>query len=402
MLTRVYCSVALLSFLTIADPSAAAAQPRDRPSARPAQRDLAPARTTAPSDASIVAEGWTALASGRVEVAARAADRILARRRWDHAAILLKVTALSAADPLRGLMAYEGWLGARSTKDDIGLLEPVARELLVQLAKSGNRDLRDDARRLLARAGIRLPAAPAGSVEGPSYDEEAARAQEGNAASLHRLERAAADPTVPDKTDVALALQQLGTSGVPGLLTLLQASAGPNRAAAAAALGRIKAPEAIPVLRESLRDPDPYVRNSAAVALARLGEQDGQAYVQRMLDSDVPDLRLMAAEAWDGQNGPWVAAIAPLLQNRDGVTRLRAARLLAPVDPEAAGRTLHDAAIDENPAVRAEALKEIAAASRAQALVADLAQLRRALRDPDAYIRLQAAGAVLAAASAGH
>lgn len=386
MLTR---PPALLLLLVVSAASNALAQTRDRkPSSRAA----------AASDAATIADGWGALAGGRAAVAVRAADRVLARRPWDHAAVVLKIIAGSATDPIQGLNTYEQWM-RRSSSEDVGLLEPVAVEVLRQIAANADRDLRREAQRMLTRAG--LPAAPAAASDGePSFEEDSARARAGNADALKRLEAAAAAPTMPDQSELALALEHLGMAGVPGLLTILKNSAGPNRAAAAAALGRLKAHETVPVLRESMRDSDPLVRSSAAVALARLGTPDGQAFVQKMLESEVPDVRLMAAEAWDGQNGPWVAAVMPLLQNRDGLTRLHAARLIAPVDPEAARRTLQEASIDPNPVIRATALKEIVAVA-AQPGVADIAQLRRALRETDPAIRLQAAGAILESARGG-
>jgi HEAT repeat protein len=123
--------------------------------------------------------------------------------------------------------------------------------------------------------------------------------------------------------------------------------------------------------------------------------------VERMLQSEVPDLRIMAAEAYDGQNGAWVSAIMPLLENRDGVTRLQAARLIAPVNPEAARRTLQQAAGDPNPVIRAEAVSVMADVGATTPDVADLTQARRLLRDADPGVRLHAAAVLLAAARAG-
>ena len=123
--------------------------------------------------------------------------------------------------------------------------------------------------------------------------------------------------------------------------------------------------------------------------------------VEPMLQSEVPDLRIMAADAVDGQNGAWVAAIMPLLENRDGVTRLQAARLIAPVNPEAARRTLQEAAGDGNPVIRAEAVRVMEEVAPTSPDAADLPQARRLLRDRDPLVRLRAAGVLLAAARAG-
>ena len=159
-----------------------------------------------------------------------------------------------------------------------------------------------------------------------------------------------------------------------------------------------EARDAEPALVELIRDPDPFVRFSATVALARLGNQQGQQAVREMLDSAVPDIRLMAAEVWDGQNGPWVPAITPLLTDPNGLTRLRAARLLAAIDPDAVRRTLTDALADPNPVIRTETAKTLAQIAANGSGVADVGLLRRMLRDADPWTRLYAAQAVLAAA----
>jgi HEAT repeat protein len=184
-------------------------------------------------------------------------------------------------------------------------------------------------------------------------------------------------------------------------MTMLSSPAGPSRAAAAATLGRRKIDEAKSALQKLMIDPDPYVRSTAAVALGRMGDQQAMTIVERMLQSDVPDLRIMAAEAYDGQNGAWVSAIMPLLDNRDGVTRLQAARLIAPVNPEAARRTLQEAAGDQNPVIRAEAVRVMGDVAGKVPEIADVTQARRLLRDTDPAVRVPAAAVVLAAARAG-
>src|SRR6187402_1494688 len=113
------------------------------------------AQTSAPSDAATLAAGWNALASGQGAVAARSAGQVLARTPWSHAAIALQIEALAQSDPIKGLDAYEAWLGRRAG-DDAGLLEPVPRAILLQLANSGEADVRQSARRMLRDAGVPL------------------------------------------------------------------------------------------------------------------------------------------------------------------------------------------------------------------------------------------------------
>src|ERR1700752_871601 len=65
------------------------------------------------SDAGAIGAGWTAIAAGQYDEAVKRAETILRRRPWDRAALVLKISAHSAAAPLRGLDAYEQWINAR-------------------------------------------------------------------------------------------------------------------------------------------------------------------------------------------------------------------------------------------------------------------------------------------------
>lgn len=349
------------------------------------------------TDAAVVARGWTALAAGRPAAAVADADRVLTRRPWDHSAILLKVNAAAAVDPTKALDAYEAWLG--NGVDDAGLLEPVAREIARALAAAQG-PFRREARRVLSLARVPLPAAAAGDDDDP-FVRDAAAAHNGNGEALQRLQAAASDPNVHDKSALVTALEQAGTAAVDSLVSIMQTDRGPAAGDAARALGRLGATQAVPALQAAMNTPDPYVRFSASVALARLGDPAGRDAVTAMVASPVPDVRLMTAEAWDGQNGPWVAAVLPLLDNPDGDIRLRAARLVAPFHPEAARRTLEQAAGDPNPVIRSEALKTTSALALRDPSIAGLPALRARLRDPDPAVRLYAAAGVLALARNG-
>ena len=369
--------------------SAAAAQVRDTPR-RPA--------AAAPNDAKVLATGWSALAAGQPDGAIRAADELLDRRPWDHAATALRIEALSARDAVQGLDAYEKWLGPRTT-EDVGLLEPVARAIVLNVAGEGDADLRREALRMLQEARVRAPAGDAAaSSPADQLMADAALAAAGDPAATKRLHAAAAEPGSVGKTSVVQALAAAGPAGATGLMAILASpSGGPARGEAAAALGRLRVESARPALQQALNDNDPYVRSSAAVALARMGDDKGQAQVDRMLQSEVPDLQIMAAEAWEGRPGPWVSALMPLLRNPDGVVKLHAARLIAPVDPEAARAVFKEASIDPNPVIRAEAGAIAASIPGAHSTPADIAALRRLLRDRDLLVRLRAAGALLEA-----
>lgn len=379
---------ALASVIVVLAVSIPAAQVRDRATAS------VPAP---PSDATVLARGWTALANGQPAEAASAAAQVLARVPWHHGANALRIEALASSDPIKGLDAYEAWLTKQQT-EDVGLLAPVPRSILLQLAATADPDIRRRARSALRDAGYPQPAGERELVD--QLADAAARAKAGDAAALGRLETVVNAGTA-DPDTVAKALEAGGPSTTPLLITMLEKPAAPVQAAAAAALGRRKAEDARPALQKMLKGGDPMARSSAAVALARMGDPEGQAFVDRMLQSDVPDLRLMAADAFDGRPGAWMSAIAPLLDNRDGTIRLEAARLLAPVNPEASRRVLSEAAADANPVVRSEAARMMEEITITVPAAADLAQARRLLRDRDAAVRVYAAGVLLTAARGG-
>jgi hypothetical protein len=361
-----------------------------------AQAPAGSAQTSATSDAAVIARGWTALAGGRATAALADADRVLSRRPWDHAAMLLKVNALAATDPVKALDAYEKWLG--NSSDDVGLLEPVAREV-VRAAANGSGPLAREGRRALTLGQLAPPDSTPADEE--PFTRDAAAARNGNADAVRRLRAAATDPDVRDKQPLVAALEQAGRSGIDALVTVMQNDRGPAAGNAARALGRLGATEAVPALQSAMNTPDPYVRFSASVALARLGDPTGREAVNAMVASRVPDVRLMSAEAWNGEDGPWVPAVLPLLDNPDGDIRLRAARLVAPFHLEAAKRTLEQAAGDPNPAIRAEALKATADVAQRNAAITDVPTLRARLRDADPAVRFYAAAGLLALARTG-
>lgn len=337
-----------------------------------------PSATQPENDISALARGWTALAAGRTAEAERIADRILARDPSNHHGAALKIQSQALSQSAQALDTYERWLGRRNA-EDLGLLAIVAEGVLRDLAAHGDASIRAEAARQLSP-----PSAPTALT----------------AAELERLQRAAADPAVNDKSAVADALARGGTPAVPILVDLVTSGRGPNRAAAARALGTIGDSRAEPALRDAFNDEDPYVRASAAVALARVGNSTGQNYLQTMLASDVAGIRLMAAEAWNGRPGPWVDAVRPLLDDEQAITRIRAAALLAPIDPAAANLTLAATLGDPNPAVRGKAATTLTRLAAEHPEAADPAALRRQLRDADAWIRLFAAAAIRAAATA--
>jgi hypothetical protein len=245
-----------------------AVQPRDQ--AKP------PAAAAANADFSSLARGWSALEAGQPDSAARAADTILGRRPWDRAALTLKITAMSASSPTKGLDAYEQWIVAKH-KDDAALLEPVAIAVLQQVAKGTNPTHQMAALTALAAAHVAgareaLDAALASHPQPQAQiaaDAEAARG--GDPSALSRLTNAASNPAGAS-VDLVQALEQIGASGQSGLLLLVSAPNPQVRAAAVRALGRMKSETALPVLQSLFNGMDPGTRAPATIALAQMGD----------------------------------------------------------------------------------------------------------------------------------
>ena len=357
---------------------------------------------TADRVAGTLGRGWTAYAAGQFAEAARFADEALAIDSRDHDAVSLKVRASSRIAVTAALEAYERWL-ALAGSEDVALLRVLARSVLAQMAASGDRGLQLQALTRLERGGDRTAGArlqELGSLADTGADFE--RALQGDGAAAMRLLEARNTTPVPPQA-LAAALPAAGPAAVPRLRELLKHPAGPVRGAAALALGRLDAQEARADLKPLFTDP--ATRTFASIALARLGDSDAEQVVQELLQSPVADLRLIAAEAYaDRGPGPWVQALMPLLQDRNGLTRVRAAELLSAAAPEAAAATLAEAASDPNPVVRGDASRVLErTGSRLGSVESSceprtIAALRRLLRDSDPAVRLHAAGALTAVA----
>ena len=354
-----------------------------------------------PSIAATLATGWSALATGQSDAAVRSAEAILSSRPWDRAAIILKITALATASPEQALEVYDQAIGLKHG-DDAAVLEPIAAGTLQQIAASSDPELKRGALRALAEA--RIPGAHEALTKLPNTPDnriaaDAAAALSGDSAAAERLMVDAGAPA-PQPVALADALASLGPAGETGLVLLLKNQSPTARASAAKALGAMKSESAREPLQAATQDPDPVVRTTATISLARLGDNDALNAVDRMLASPVPDMQLAAAEAWEGRQGPWVAIVQPLLDNPDGLVRLHAARALAAIDPANARRTLAQALSDPNPVVRGNSAQMLTDLIAANPAVADVAALRMRLRDSDPVVRLSAASALLRLARA--
>ncbi len=360
-------------------------------------RAQSPSTQAPPNSATTLGRGWTALGAQQPGRALEQARRLLQANPRSHEAVALAIAALTAThEAIPALDEYERWLAKIPIEDPL-LLQPVALATLEQMSAG-----KDPALALAALEHL----ADGGHADGRERLQAARTAENALAvdAALLRLgDRSAAGRLIDNAATgkgggvpLVQALAAAGPASVPGLQRLLADPAGPTRAAAVRALGKLEAREALPAIRSRMTDPDPLVRARAAVALARMGDTAAEQQVTQMLASPVADLRLVAAEAYaDRGIGPWLDAILPLLKDPAGLTRLMAAELVAPVNPDAARATLTEAAEDPNPVVKSEAIRLLGESSVLTLTAADWPTLRRWLRDAEPAVRLQAAGMVL-------
>ena len=357
----------------------------------------APAAAQAPrpqSDVQTLSRGWAALAAGRLDDAARSANEVLKRKPRSHAALSLKIEALAGgAQPIVALDAYEEWLPkAGRNVDDRGLLEPIATGILRTIAMDPDAAISSRALRFLASAGddAAVQALRRRSGEGDPT-AAVALASAGDPAGITASQTLVA---AGSGRDVSAAIAELAEHGglSPSLLASLLTDRVPmNRAAAARALGNSTDSNANQQLEELSRDPDSMVRRSVTLARAVRGDPKALADARAMLGSEVPDLRLFAAEAlYTTLPTESEQAVRPLLANRDGLNRFRAAAIVGKTDPSAAQSVLLEGLADQNPLIQQEAAR-----IATETLPGDIVVLRQLLRHRDHTIVVTAAGAII-------
>lgn len=357
----------------------------------------APAAAQAPrpaSDAQTIGRGWAAIAAGRLDEAVSLADGVLKRKLRSHAALSLKIEALSSgAQPITALDAYEDWLAkAGRNVDDRGLLEPIAAGMLRKLSTDSDPLVRSAALAFLARAGddAALQVLRKVSADG---DQSAtiALVEGGDPEAIAALQTLVGAGTGRDHSAAIAALAD--RDGIPpALLEILVRDRVPmNRAAAARALTSHAGPIGARLLDELSKDPDPLVRTSVMLARAKNGDEKALGNARAMLASEIPDLRLVAAEALSTTlPSESEQAVRSLLTNTDGLIRFRAAALVGKVDPSAVQPVLIEGLAHENPLIQQEAARLVA-----ETLPGDIALLRRLLRHRDHSIVVNAAGAII-------
>jgi HEAT repeat protein len=263
----------------------------------------------------------------------------------------------------------------------------------------------------------------------------------GNRAAITKLKKALTDGNADVRIAAAASLLELGD--IQGLVALIDetksAKTGPSaspadelrrmardaaRARATLKLGETGKDAAVMALRTALRDPEGEVRDSAAIALARLGQGDSAQFVEALKDSDegvraagAHSLGLIGRDGLEGlkkalsddpsvsvraeaafalgsfDDAASVGLLAAALADKSGRVRLAAAKALARrAGPESTAALKKLA--DQSPAP--ELALVAAAALAARGIDADLGVLELTLSQKDPELRILAVDALAA------
>jgi HEAT repeat protein len=201
-------------------------------------------------------------------------------------------------------------------------------------------------------------------------------------------------------TERAQVLQAIGQADLRTLAPRVLPSLGDSdihvRNAAAVTLGLLQDKRAVGPLRQAFeKDAAGSVKMFAAVSLKQLGDPSADEFLNKLLGGQIAEIQVIAAGAWQfatTRSPAWEKAVRALQGSANDLQRIRAAELLARVDPPAARSVLSSALGSPNPLLRAAAAKVV----EAQPALADLAVARRLVGDASAAVRIHGAGLALA------
>jgi HEAT repeat protein len=359
-------------------------------------------------ETALIAQGWAALGAGDAVAAAEKAQLILGKYPQSVGALSLLVeAAIARGGAMSGLTTYESWLGTRKLEDPF-----IVRRVAIATLREAM-DSKDDRARLFALKAL----ATEGDAQALSKLAEArGRGQLAETGVMAELGDTKAVLDLIKQLDAAggehkaFFIEKLAATknklAVPPILKLLD---DPNLfvvTAAADALGKLDAKEAIPRLRPLIDEghPGPQ-RFAAAKALALMGDGAGTLLLRQRLtfnpsetdpsvrDSSAGDMvQIQAAEALAplGPNADWINTARRLLGSPNPQVRLLAAQVIAPQDQPVAKDTLDGLLLDPNRAIRENATEILA--SR---VAGDFVTLRRLVRSADAPAQTLAAARIV-------
>ena len=249
MRSTVHMVAALLVAIGTSMPVRAQAQAQAQTPSTAQAPVLPPAAST--QEAAALAQGWVLLAEGKFEEASRTARSLSARfPRSVSAFALLIDSEIAVGGATTALGTYESWLGAR-THEEPGALRRIARAFLYEWSRQ-TRDHSFLFSALLALAEDGDEDARAVIAAGGAGNLVQARIGDPKAVDALMARMAAA---VGSKVNEIQMLAEMGSPRAAApLLKLLNDPLPENRAAAAAALGKLDHREGTPALRPLLGD----------------------------------------------------------------------------------------------------------------------------------------------------
>jgi hypothetical protein len=340
--------------------------------------------------------------AGRAAEAVDAMAAVLKKSPASQDAALFQVETLVELNRYdEALKTYDGYVIALK-KPDLAVLTRLGRADLVRTvrSKADQLILRAQALERLARQGdadaltaLREQAGSTSAVSPESLAPVVALARLRDKAGEARLGEMLNSGAPNARAQVVQAIGQGSVRSLaPRVIPILSDSDINLRNAAAVALGLLQDRQAIPQLRRSFEtDEAGAVKMFAAVALKQLGDPSADKFLEGLLTGQIAELQVIAAGAWQfatSRSPAWEKASRTLLASANDIHRLRAAELLAAVDPAAAKTVLNSALGSPNPLLRSGAARVLE--SRPE--LADAVLARRVLGDTAIAVRLHGAG----------
>ena len=306
----------------------------------------------------------------------------------------------AAGRPAEALDTYDRYFTS-TRKHDGPLLAAVAKGVLWGIAAEPASLSRIGALERLARGGDARSqgqlAAEAGGRNAMMYEgipADCALARAGDPGAADRLVLRLADNTIREASLIMSSLAEAGVKRAASAIVPFLADQNPgNREGAARALARIGSREQIAPVRAAFdAEWHPAMRQTLAMTLHCLGSTAGDELLKELESSRMPEVRLVAIEAYHATNTPrWRTMARELLRSASEGARLRSAVLLGAADPDAA-KELAAAVASTNIATREVGARLLEAAGSK-----DLTLLVTLLHDSSPVVRTHAAGALLAA-----
>jgi HEAT repeat protein len=345
----------------------------------------------------MAALGWAAGAA-HAQVQPPADQPLFDRMKADAKVAI--AAAVAAGRPAEALDTYDRYYTS-TRKHEPSLLAAVAKGVLWGVAGEPASLSRIDALERLARAGdaramgeLAAEAGGRNTLMPEGIQADCALARLGDAGAIDRLIQRLGDDTLREKGLILSSLAEAGAKRAAGAIVPFLADENPgNREGAARALAKLGSREQIAPVRAAFdAEWHPAMRQTLAMTLHCLGSPAGDALLKELESSRMPEVRLVAVEAYHARNEPrWSTLARALLRSSSEGARLRAAVLLGAADPEAA-KELAAAAASTNVATREVGARLLEAAGSR-----DFTLLLTLLHDSSPVVRTYAAGAVLAA-----